>query len=75
MQTLVMTIMQTLNLKHERMTVYIADPELQTELRWKKYLTCLEQGAWGDNIAMQAISDMLNVTINVLSSNSQKPLC
>ena len=47
----------------------IADPELQTELRWQKYLTCLEQGAWGDNIAMQAISDMLNVTINVLSSH------
>ena len=53
----------------------IADPELQTELRWQKYLKCLEQGA------MQAISDMLSVTINVLSSlshvfsNSQKPLC
>ena len=34
----------------------IADPELQTELRWQKYLRCLKQGAWGDNIAMQAIS-------------------
>ena len=41
----------------------IADPELQ------KYLRCLKQGAWGDNIAMQAISDMLSVTINVLSSH------
>ena len=57
----------------------IADPEL---LRWQKYLRCLKQGAWGDNIAMQAISDMLSVTINILSSpqsyvfsNSQKPLC
>ena len=32
----------------------VADPQLQTELRWQKYLTCLKQGAWGDNIAMQA---------------------
>ena len=47
----------------------IADPQLQTELRWQKYLRCLKQGAWGDNIAMQAISDMLSVTINVLSSH------
>ena len=44
----------------------VADPELQTELRWQKYLTCLKQGAWGHNIA---ISDMLSVTINVLSSH------
>ena len=44
----------------------IAEPEVQTELRWQKYLTCLKQGAWGDNIA---ISDMLSVTINVLSSH------
>ena len=34
-----------------------------------KYLRCLKQGAWGDNIAMQALSDMLSVTINVLSSH------
>ena len=47
----------------------IANPELQTELRWQKYLRCLKLGAWGDNIAMQAISDMLSVTINVLSSH------
>ena len=47
----------------------IADPELQIELRWQKYIRCLKQGAWGDNIAMQAISDVLSVTINVLSSH------
>ena len=47
----------------------ISYPELQNELRWQKYLSCLRQGAWGDNIAMQAISDMLSVTINVLSSH------
>ena len=44
----------------------IADPELQTQLRWQKYLICLKQGACGDNIAMK---DMLSVTINVLSSH------
>ncbi len=47
----------------------IEDPEFQTELRWQKYLRRLKRGAWGDNIAMQAISDMLSVTINVLSSH------
>ena len=47
----------------------ITDPQLQTELRWQKYVRCLQQGAWGDNIAMQAVSDMLSVTIHVLSSH------
>ena len=47
----------------------ITDPLLQNELTWQKYLSSLRQGAWGDNIAMQAISDMLSVTINVLSSH------
>ena len=47
----------------------ITDPLLQNELRWQKYLSSLRQGAWGDNITMQAISDMLSVTINVLSSH------
>ena len=45
----------------------IADPQLQKQLRWKKYLRCWRNGAWGDHITMQAISDMLSVTINVLS--------
>ena len=47
----------------------VADPHLQTELRWQKYVTCLRQGAWGDHITIQAIADMLSVKINVLSSN------
>ena len=32
-------------------------------------MRCLKQGAWGDNIAMQAVSDILNLTIHVLSSH------
>ena len=47
----------------------VSDPQLQTELRWQKYVRCLRQGAWGDRITMQAIADTLSVKINVLSSN------
>ena len=32
-------------------------------------MRCLQQGAWGDNIVMQAVSDRLSVTIHVLSSH------
>ena len=47
----------------------VSDPQLQSELRWKKYVQCLRQGAWGDHIILQAIADMLSVKINVFSSN------
>ena len=47
----------------------VADPQLQAELRWQKYVRRLRQGAWGDNITMQAIADMLSVKISVLSSH------
>ena len=40
-----------------------------TQLRWDKYLRRLRQGAWGDNLTIQAIADMLSVKINVLSSD------
>ena len=67
--------------KEDEYIASIADPLLQTELTWQKYLKGLEDGAWGDNIAMQAISDMLSVTITVLSSHYPtyslllEPLC
>lgn len=47
----------------------IADPQLQSQLRWEKYVHCLRRDAWGDHIAMQGIADMLSVKINVLSSD------
>ena len=47
----------------------VADPQVQTELRWHKYLRYLRQGAWGDHITLQAIADMLHVKVNVLSSH------
>ena len=58
----------------------MSDPQLQTEVRWQKYVRCLRQGAWGDHITLQAIADMLSVKINVLSSNHPMfsvtpPLC
>ena len=28
----------------------VSDPQLQSELRWQKYVRCLRQGAWGDHI-------------------------
>ena len=46
----------------------IADPELQSLLRWQQYLIKLRNGAWGDNIAIQGIANLFSVRINVLSS-------
>ena len=48
----------------------IADHQLQTELRWAKYLQRFKDGAWGDHIEIQSICDMFNVTVNVLSSQN-----
>ena len=55
--------------KEDEYIASIAGPQLQADLRWQKYLKQLVDGAWGDNIAMQAIADMLSVTIPVLSSD------
>jgi hypothetical protein len=43
----------------------IVDPEEQAQHRWEKYLERLLNGAWGDNIALQGISNMLEITIEV----------
>ena len=45
----------------------VSDPELQTQLRWAKYLRRLRQNAWGDHINIQAIADMLSVKIPVIT--------
>ena len=49
----------------------VANPQLQIQLRWKKYLRCLRKGAWGDHITIQGIADMLSVKVNVVSSHTQ----
>ena len=36
----------------------VSHPELQTQLRWDKYLRRLRQAAWGDHINIQAIADV-----------------
>ena len=48
----------------------IADPELQSVLRWRNYLLRLRNGSWGDHIVLQSIANMFTVTINVLCSQS-----
>ena len=48
----------------------IADPELQSVLRWRNYLTKMRNGSWGDHIVLQSIANMFTVTINVLCSQS-----
>ena len=53
------------------MNIYISsigDPNIQSQLRWQKYLQRLSEGAWGDNITVQGICEMLNITINILST-------
>ena len=48
----------------------VKDPEEQAQLRWERYLCRLKNGAWGDYIALQGISDMLGVTVKVLHVNN-----
>ena len=48
----------------------IADPEQQAELRWTNYLNRLRNGAWGDHLAIQGMSNAFNIAINVLSSEN-----
>ena len=48
----------------------IADPELQSLLRWRNYLIRLRNGSWGHHVVLQSIANMFTVTINVLCSQS-----
>ena len=48
----------------------IADPEQQAELRWANYLNRLRNGAWGDHMAIQGMSNVFNIAVNVLSSEN-----
>lgn len=46
----------------------IADHELQVDLQWAKCIQRLRDGAWDDHIAVQAICDMFNITVHILST-------
>ena len=48
----------------------VSDPNTQAQLCWVKYLERLSNGTWGDHNAMQGICEMLNITINVLSTQN-----
>ena len=45
----------------------VHDPE-EVQLRWERYIHRLRNGAWGDHVVIQGISNEFNVAINVLSS-------
>ena len=42
----------------------IEDPQMYQQLRWLRYLERLNTGAWGDNIAVQRLANMLHSTLN-----------
>lgn len=44
------------------------DPQQQIQVRWEQYIHRLRNGAWGDHLAIQCISNELNIAINMLSS-------
>ncbi len=44
----------------------LSDPEtLRALLQWEGYLTRIRNGAWGDDVVIEALSDMFSITINV----------
>ena len=48
-----------------------ADAILSLEHKWDVYVHLLENGAWGDHITVQGISNMLDIIINVFSTISE----
>jgi hypothetical protein len=48
----------------------VSDPDLQTELRWQRYLKRLLNGAWGDHVALQGLCEMLNISAHILSTQN-----
>ena len=52
----------------DAMIVSVHDIEQQKQLRWERYIHGFRNGAWGDHLAIQGISNVFNVAINILSS-------
>lgn len=46
----------------------VQDPKQQMQLRWPRYIHRFRNGAWGDHISVQSISNVFHLAINVLSS-------
>ena len=44
--------------------------EIKAQMLWNKFIQDLRNGAWGDHIAVRGISDMLNTTTNIISTQN-----
>ena len=44
--------------------------DIEAQMLWNQYIEDLRNGGWGDNIAVRGISDMLNITINIISTQN-----
>ncbi len=54
-------------------TEYIEDDiedDFEAQLCWETFLDEIQNGAWGDNIAVQGLSEMLNISISVIHSDN-----
>ena len=47
----------------------MSDCEEQSQFRWERYLHGLSNGAWGDHIALQGISNIFKISIQILQIN------
>ena len=54
--------------EEEHLISKIEDEDTLAELLLTKYLKRLKQGAWGDHLTVQALANMLNVNINIIST-------
>ena len=48
----------------------IADPHEQAERKWQKYLRRLQAGAYGDEIALTGVAELLAVSIRIVKRNT-----
>ena len=60
---------------HDAYVGTIVDPGQQVELRWANYINRLRNGAWGDHIAIQGMSNVFNIAVNVISSENPGIIC
>ena len=52
----------------EDVLIQALDPDSRHVFLWERYLDRLSDNAWGDDVTIRGLSDMLNVTINVFST-------
>ena len=52
----------------EDVLIQALDPDSRHVFLWERYLDRLSDNAWGDDVTIRGLSDMLNVTINIFST-------